>query len=66
MERFSYKGECGVCEGMCIKAYKEELAWAIHKWLQVISYTTKKLNNKPVLNLKQYCMCCYLTLSNVF
>ena len=41
---------------------KEELAWAIDKRLQVISnkmlfktatYTTMKLKNKAVLNLKQ-------------
>ena len=46
---------------------KEELAWAIDKGLQVISikyylnsYITKKLKNKAVLNLEQYCMCCYV------
>ena len=26
----------------------------------------KKLKNKAILNLKQYCMCCYVTLSNIF
>ena len=43
---------------------EEELALAIDKQLQVISssYTTKKLKNKPVGNLKQYCMCCYVAL----
>ena len=54
---------------------KEELAWAIDKWLWIISnimlfktviYTTKELKNKAVLNLKQYCMYCYMALSNVF
>ena len=30
------------------------------------SYTTKNLKNKAIFNLKQYCMCCYVTLSNVF
>ena len=30
------------------------------------SYATKKLKNKAVLNLKQYCMRYYVTLSNVF
>ena len=39
MECFSYKGGCGVCERMCIKALKEEMAWAIDKWLRVISNT---------------------------
>ena len=39
---------------ICIsKCLKEELAWAIDKWLRVISYskkfTTKKLQNKAVL-----------------
>ena len=55
MERFSYKGECGIHECMCIEAFKEELAWAIDKWLRFISntsvaknsYTTKNLKNKP-------------------
>ena len=42
---------------------KEELAWGIDKWLQVVSsYTTKKLKNKAVLN----CMHWYVALSNVF
>ena len=56
---------------------KEELTWVIYvdKWLRVISNkmlfktvvrTTKKLKNRAVLNLKQYCMHCYVTLSNVF
>ena len=29
MEHFSYKGGCGICECMHIKAFKEELAWTI-------------------------------------
>ena len=37
MERFSYKGGCGVGERMHIKSLKEELAWAIDKRLQVVS-----------------------------
>ena len=58
---------------VCIsKRLKEELAWAIDKWLCVISIkmlfktvvrTTKKLKNKT---LKLYCMHCYVALSNVF
>ena len=72
-DRFSYKGGCGICECMCIEA--EELAWAVDKQLRVISNkmlfkavvrTTKKLKKKAVLNLKQYCMHYYVTLSNVF
>ena len=33
---------------------KEELAWAIDKWFQLYNgiYTTKKIKNKDVLNLK--------------
>ena len=56
---------------------KEELTWAIDKRLWVISTimlfknskSTKELNklkNKAVLNLKQYCMRCYVALSYVF
>ena len=54
---------------------KEELTLAIDKWLRIVSNKmlfktvvaiTKKLKNKAVLNLKQYCMRCYVTLSNVF
>ena len=56
---------------------KEELAWAVDKRLQVISTIMlfknsksikelKKLKNKAVLNLKQYCMRCYVALSYVF
>ena len=72
MERFSYKGGCGVCEHTRtrIKVFKRELAWAMDKWLQVISnkivYTTKTLKNKAILNLKQHRMHCYVTLSNIF
>ena len=47
------------------------MAWAIDKWLWVISnimlfYKTKKLQNKVILNLKQHCMHCYVVLSSVF
>ena len=53
---------------------KEELTWAIDKWLWVTSNTNdiknsitpKNLKNKAVLNLKKYCMHCYMTLSNIF
>ena len=54
---------------------KEELSWAIDKRLRLIIIemlfktvirTTKNLKNKAVFNLKQYCMRCYVTLSNVF
>ena len=53
---------------------KEELTWAIDKRLQVVStimYSKntkelKKLKNKAILNLKQYCMHCYVALSYVF
>ena len=56
---------------------KEELTWATDKRLRVISTIMlfknskstkelKELKNKAVLNLKQYCMCCYVALSYVF
>ena len=48
---------------------KEELAWVTDKQLRInSSYTTKELKNKAVLSLKlkQYCMRCYVVLSNVF
>ena len=56
-----------------VKGLKEELAWAMDKQLRVVSneklfkqlYATKKLKKKAVLNLKQYCMHYYVTLSNV-
>ena len=56
------------------RCLKQELSWAIDKWLWLIintllfknSYTTKNLKNKTIFNLKQYCMYCYVTLSNVF
>ena len=61
---------------VCILRHlKEELAWVLDKWLQLISNkmlfktviaTTKKLKNKAALNLKRYCMRCYVILSNVF
>ena len=59
-----------------LRHLKEELAWCIDKWLWVISDKTifktviprklKKLKNNAILNLKQYCMSCYVTLSNKF
>ena len=53
---------------------KEELAWAADKRLWVISTimlfiilrSLKKLKNKAVLKLEQYCLRCYVALSNVF
>ena len=37
---FSYKGGCGIRECMhVVRNLKEELAWAIDKWLWVISNT---------------------------
>ena len=39
-------------------------AWTVNNIKN--SYTTKTLKNKSVLNIKQYCMRCYVTLSNVF
>ena len=37
-ELFSYKGGCGIYVNLCVLRHlKEELAWAIDKWLWVIS-----------------------------
>ena len=53
---------------------KEKLALAIDKQLRVssnkmvfktVSYATKKLKEKATLLLKQYCMHCYVTFSNI-
>ena len=52
-----------------LRSLKEELAWAIDKWLWInecYSYIVKKLKNEDVLNLKQYCMHCYVILSSIF
>ena len=59
---------------MHIEMFKEELDWVIDKRLWVISnkmlfktvVSLRYLKNKAILNLKQYCMCCYVTFSNVF
>ena len=32
---------------------------------KIVMYTTKNLKNKAILNLKQYCMPCYVALSNI-
>ena len=48
-ERLSYKGGCGIREHMCIKTFKEELAWAIDKRLRIIS---NKMLFKTVIPLK--------------
>ena len=45
---------------VCVSNHlKEELAWAVDKQLQ-------KLKKKVILNLKQYYIPYYVTLSNVF
>ena len=55
---------------ICIsKHLKEMLVCATDEQFQVISnkqnrYTTKELKIKPFY--KQYCMCCFVALSNVF
>ena len=52
---------------------KEELAWAVDKWLRVISIImlftkTVRLLKKElsILNLKQCCIHCNVALSNIF
>ena len=46
MERFTYKGGCGICGRTCIKTFKRRAGFG----LLVIqnSYATKKLKNKAV------------------
>ena len=59
---------------MFIMYIKEELAYTTDKWLWVTtimlfknSYSTKgQKGTKAVLNLKQYCMHCYVALCNIF
>ena len=55
------------------KCLKVELGWAIDKRVRLVinkmlfkSYITKNLKNKAFFNLKQYCMRCYVILSNIF
>ena len=56
---FSYKGGWGVLNVCVSRRLRQEMAWAIDKWLRVssitmlskaVSYTTKNLKNKAVLN----------------
>ena len=49
MERFSYKGRCGVRERTRTETFKEELAWVIDKWLWAIS---NKMLFKTVVPLR--------------
>ena len=69
MEHFSYKSGCGMTH---IEVFKNELVWAIVKRLQFISnimlvtYITKKLKNRAILNIKHYCTHCCMVLSNYF
>ena len=54
-----------------ISSHLKELAWAVNKWLWVTilflkSKNTKELKNKTVLNLKQYCIHCYVAINNIF
>ena len=55
---------------VCIsRRLKAELDWAIVNGFGLLfiqySYTTKNLKNKAIFNLKQYSMCCYVTLSGL-
>ena len=58
MEHFTIKVGLAFVNVRVSKRLKEELSWAIDKWLRVISnkilfktvvYTTKKLKNKAIL-----------------
>ena len=54
-----------VCVDVCVSRHlKEELTWAIDRQLQGIS-NIMSLKTKTILNLKQFCMHCYVTLSNI-
>ena len=68
MKHFSYKGGCGVHGRTRIEMFKRRAGLGYGFRLLVIkcNYTTKKLKKKAVINLKQYCMCYYVTLSIVF
>ena len=51
---------------MCISIHlKEELAWVVDTIMFKNSKTTKELKGTSHFNLKQYCMRCYVGLSNV-
>ena len=72
MEHFSYKGGCSLHEHTRIKVLREGLVWVIDKQLQLmimkmlfktVIATTKNLRNKVIFNLKQYCMCYYVSLA---
>ena len=59
MEWFSYKGGCGVREFAHIEAFKRKVGLGYRRTVSAYYYLKQ-------LYLKQYCMCCYVTLSNVF
>ena len=56
MERFSFKGECGVDECTCIEALKEELSWVIDKRLRIIINTMlfKTVITLRILRIKPF------------
>ena len=66
----SYKGGCGLYEHACVKAFKS-IAYIGYSWVISIillfrnSYTTRELNIKAILSLKQYWISCYVVLSNL-
>ena len=49
MERFSYKGWCGIHNHMHIEAFKEELALTIDKQLRIVS---NKMLFKTIIPLR--------------
>ena len=74
MEYFGYIGGYSMREHVCIEVFKRRAGLSYRQmvsgYLLFITvynnYTTKKLKNKAILNLKQYCMRCYVALSYVF
>ena len=55
-----------------LRDLKEELVWAIDEQLRLINnkmlfkiILPLKTKNKPIMDLKQHCMHCYVTPSNI-
>ena len=62
-EHFTYKSWCGVT---LIEAFKRKSGLDYEQMTSVFNNITKELENKAILNIKQYYMCCYVAFSNVF
>ena len=63
-----YKGGCSMRGHTCIEVFKEELTWAIDKWLQVIviKCSFKQLyHQESRFKLDIVCIAIYVALSNI-